>query len=492
MNRNVELDAQREMDLDLAIVNTCALTMADDRLGLLPDATIGIEGGELVFVGPSDSTAVDADRIIDGTNRVTMPGVVNVHAHTGLTLLRGGAQDVPEIEWMNRALGPLAEAMDDTDHVAGAKLGVLEALFSGVTTVCEYASNVERLVEAVYDPIGVRVVATETINAVGESKADLGPDDPYPLDEKKGYAALERNEALFDRYADHERVSCLYGPQALDMVPPELLAAIRDRAREQDRGIHMHVAQGERERRQIEARYGLGETTVGVLEELGLLSDRLLAAHIHDASPAERERLAEAGVRLAANPSSIAAIDGIVPPLTEYRDYGGVAGIGTDQAPGPGGHDFLRELRTTALLSKVDQEDPAAFPAWEALRVATIEGARALGIDDRVGSLEPGKRADVVVFDLEHPSTVPTVTRPLHTAVANLVYGANAGLVETVIVDGDVVVDEGELRTGDEGEILETAQRRAETVFDEAATQWEEAESTLARRVADGWLYSDN
>ncbi|SDR27144.1 amidohydrolase family protein [Natronobacterium texcoconense] len=474
--------------MDLAITDTLALTMADDRLGILEDATIAIEDGEIAFVGPANEFEGDADRTIDGSGRVTMPGLVNVHAHTDLTLLRGGAQDVPEIEWMNRALGPLSEAMEHEDRIAGARLGVLEALRSGVTTVGEYTQDARRIVDAAHDPLGARVVAAETINAVDDAAADLGPDDPYPLDETQGRAGLERNEDLFDAYVDHDRVSCLYGPQALDMVPPELLEEIRDRAEDRDRGIHMHVAQGEREQRQIEARYGEDETTVSVLEDLGLVSDRLLAAHLHGATQEERRRLAEAGVRMAANPSSIAAIDGITPPIVDYRNRGGVAGIGTDQAPGPGGHDFLRELRTMALLAKTKRTDPTAFPAWAALRVGTIEGARTLGIVDRVGSLEEGKRADLVVCDLEHPSVAPTVSEPLHTAVPNLVYGGSGSVVETVVVDGEVVLEDGRLQTADEDEILETATERATVVFERASDDWQSADSVLVDRAENGWL----
>ncbi|MFP8956261.1 amidohydrolase family protein [Natrialbaceae archaeon A-CW3] len=474
--------------MDLAIVDTLALTMADDRLDVLEDATIGIDDGEIVYVGPSNGFDGEPDRTINGSGHLTLPGLVNVHTHLGLTLCRGGAQDVPEIEWMNRALGPLVEHATAEDHVVGARLGGLEALRSGVTTVGEYAADVEQLVGRSLEPLGLRVVATETINAVADSAADLGPDDAYPLDEAAGEAALERNEALFETYTDHDRVSCLYGPQALDMVPRSLLETIRERAESHDRGIHMHVAQGDRERRQIEARYGSGATTVGVLEELGLVSDRLLAAHLHGATANERERLAAAGVRMAANPSSIAAIDGVTPPLCAYREYGGVAGIGTDQAPGTGGHDLLRELRTASLLSKTDRGDPTAFPAWAALRVGTIDGARALGIDDRVGSLEAGKRADIVCYDLEHPAVAPTVSRPLHTAVPNLVYGASGGLADTVIVDGEVVLEDGSVTTVEEASVLEEANERATDLFERAATDWESADSELVARVEDGWL----
>ena len=474
--------------MDLAITNTLALTMADERLGILEDATVGVDGNEIAFVGKSSEFEYEPDRVIDGRHTVTLPGLVNVHAHTPLTLLRGGAQDVPEIEWMNRALGPLKEGMTAKDRIAGARLGVLEGLHSGVTTVGEFTTDVRTIVRDAHEPLGTRVVATETINAVDDSATDLGPDEPYPLDETKGQEALERNEALFDSFAGHDRVSCLYGPQALDMVPPDLLTEIRDRAIADDRGVHMHIAQGQREQRQIEARYGTGESTVSVLDDLEMLSDRLLGVHLHGATPAEREQLADRGVRMAANPSSIAAIDGITPPIVEYREYGGVAGIGTDQAPGPGGHDFIRELRTTALLAKTKRTDPTAFPAWQALRVATIEGAQALGIADRVGSLEVGKRADVVVCSLDHPSTVPSVSEPLHTAIPNLVYGANSGLVETVLVDGELVLEESELLTASETEILETASSRAKEVFDRSKDAWTRADSVLVDRVGDGWL----
>jgi 5-methylthioadenosine/S-adenosylhomocysteine deaminase len=474
--------------MNLAITNVLAVTMRGDRLGILENATIAVDGGRIAYVGSSDDFSGGAERTIDGDGLVATPGLVNVHAHTDLTLLRGGAQDVPEIEWMNDALGPLSAAMKPEDRTAGARLGALEALRSGVTAVGEYARNVDVLVEEVYEPMGVRVVAAETINAVDGPTDDLGLDEPYPFDEEQGWVALERNESLFESCADRDRASALYGPQALDMVPRELLEAIRDRAEQRDRGIHMHVAQGQREQRQIESRYGADETTVSVLEELEFVSDRLLAAHLHGATVEERARLADAGVRMAANPSSIAAIDGITPPIVEYRNAGGVAGIGTDQAPGPGGHDFLRELRTTALLAKTKRTDPTSFPAWEALRVGTIEGARALGIDEQVGSLEEGKQADIVLLDLEHPSTAPTVTEPLHTAVPNLVYGANGGVVDTVLVEGEVVLEDGELRTVDEGGIIKEANERAVDVFDRAGDAWRHADSELVGAVEEGWL----
>lgn len=248
----------------------------------------------------------------------------------------------------------------------------------------------------------------------------------------------------------------------------------------------MHVAQGQRERRQVNARYG--DSTVGVLDDMDVPLNRLIAAHLHGAEQSERAKLAAAGTRLAANPSSITAIDGIVPPIVEYQHAGGTVGIGTDQAPGPGGHDFPRELRTSALLSKAARSDPAALPAWQALRLGTIEGARTLGIDNQVGSIEVGKRADLVLLDLNHPSVTPTVSTPLHTAIPNVVYGASGDIVSTVLVDGLPVVQHGTLCTGDQQQIIETANQRAQDLFARGESRWWSAESTLVDRVRDGWL----
>jgi len=474
--------------MDLAIVDTLAATMRDDRLGIVEDATVGVRDGSVAFVGPSREFDADPDRTIDGSDHLTLPGFVNVHAHTSHTLVRGGAQDVPEIQWMNRALSPLSAATAPEDRIAGARLAAVECLRSGVTTVGEFTENVDELLAEALLPAGLRIAATETINAVDDAGTDLDPNEPYPLSDDAAAAGLERAEALFDGYADHDRVHPLYGPQALDMVPRDCLVTIRDRAAERDRSVHMHVAQGARERRQIEARYGDDASTVSVLDEIGLASDRLLATHLHGATPAERRRLAAQGVRMAGCPSSIAAIDGETPPIAEYRDRGGVVGVGTDQAPGAGGHDFLRELRTAALLSKTARSDPTALTAPELLRVGTIDGARALGVEDLVGSIAVGKRADLVTVSLDDPAVAPTVDDPLHTAIPNLVYGAGGALSDHVVVDGELVVDDGEIRTLDVDAVVSDASERARRIFDDAEAEWMAADSDLVGAVEDGWL----
>ena len=475
--------------MDLAITNALVVTMAADRpgLGILTDGTVAISGTEIDYVGPAtEFDSSEATQILDGTGRLVIPGLVNAHTHTALTLVRGGAQDVPESEWMNRALAPLSRALEPDDRVAGSRLGVLEALRRGVTTFGEYDTQVGTLVERVYEPLGVRVVATETINEIASDRDSLGPRELPEFDRDRGEAALDRTERLFDRYADHGRVDVMYGPQALDMVSAETLELVSQRASERNRDVHVHVAQGERERRQIDERYG--DSSVAVLEDLGLADERLLAAHLHGARPDERVRLAEAGVRMVGCPGSIGTIDGRVPPVAEYHEHGGSVGVGTDQAPGNGRHDVLRELHLLTVLTKCERTDPRALTASRALWLGTMGGARALGLSDRIGSLETGKRADLAVVDRSTETMLPAVESPLQTAIPNLVYAAGGDAVETVIVGGEVVVRDGAVQTVDTAEIRRRAAARGEAVFERAAEAWRATGHALCDDVDAGWL----
>ena len=480
--------------MDALVTDTLLVTVdpavsgATGELGIVDDGAVGWTDGEITYVGPaSEVDAADASRIIDGSECLTLPGLVNAHVHGRQTILRGAAQDVPEIEWLTRALGPIADRATAADGIVGARLTAIEALASGTTTLGEYATNVGELVESVYRPHGLRVVATETISEVTADRSGRDPDEPYPFDDAAGTAALDRAEALCERFDDDPLVEPAYGPQGLDMVSLDRFETITERAREADRTVHVHVAQGDRERRQITARYGDGATTVGVLDREGLLGEHLLAAHLHGATPAARDQLADAGVRMVGCPSSITAIDGVVPPIVAYRDAGGIVGVGTDQAPGPGGHDALREARTTAMVTKAAHADPTALDAAGVLRLATVGGARALGIADQVGTLTPGKRADVVCCDLTHPGIAPCVQEPFHTAIPNLVYG-DGDVVRDVFVDGVHLVSAGGIVGVDVDAVVSEAAERATRIFADAAEDWRAADSALVDAADRGRL----
>ncbi len=313
--------------MDLAIVDTTLITFQGEGLGVIEKGGLGIMGNEIAFVGKSDDLR-GADEVIDGSGCVTMPGLIDSHAHTWLALLKGGAQDMPEIQWMKKGLEPFVNHMNKKDRIAGSKLGVLEGLRTGTTTFCEFSPEVKGYVENVYLPFGVRTVAVETLNeVVGVDARGL-----YELDRSIGEEGLKKADALVDEYKRSEMVYPGYGPQALDMVTIELLEEVKENAWDSKSDIHMHVAQGERERLQVEKRYGA--RTVKIMYDMGMLDEKLVAVHCHDTEIEEKGMLVENGVRMVGCPSSIGMIDGIVPPIHDLLSMGGEVGVGTDQAPG--------------------------------------------------------------------------------------------------------------------------------------------------------------
>lgn len=472
--------------MDIAIINTWLVTF-QKGLGIIRDGALGITGDQIVYAGETaECNYKSADIIIDGSNHVTMPGLINAHTHTGLTLLRGCAQDLPEIEWMVKALGPLARHMSTEDRVIGSKLGVLEGLHSGTTTFSEYTSNVSKILEEVCLPFGVRVVATETINETVK-REELLPKDLYEFDRSKGKEALNRTEELFRKFNDEEMVTCLYGPQALDMVSLETLNVVKEVAHERQCKIHMHVAQGERERLQIKGRYSSNATTVKVLDNYGFLDDSLIAVHIHDTTFKERELLVKKGVKMVGCPSSISMIDGIVPPLHHYIQLGGTCAIGTDQAPGPGSHNMFREMRAASILSKVNTKDPTALPAWKALQLGTVYGADVLGLT-KTGTLEPGKKADVITVDLSHANLTPVIATPFKNFVPNLIYSTTGAEVDNVIINGSLVMHNSKFTEIDEKAIIKEANKRAEAIVERAEEDWKRAGSTFVEYVKKGLM----
>ena len=473
--------------MDIAVIHTWLLTF-EKGLGIVRDGAVVIEEDEITFAGKtSECDFRSSDIVIDGSHHVTMPGLVNAHTHTGLTLLRGCAQDLPEIEWMNKALGPLASHMSPEDRVLGSRLGVLEGLRSGTTTFSEYAVDCSRIIEEVYQPFRVRVVATETINETTR-REDMGPRDLYEFDLSKGDEALKRSENLFTTYRNSELVTCLYGPQALDMVSLETLKTVHELAQERECRIHMHVAQGERERLQIKGRYGSDATTVHVLGDNNLLDSSLIAVHIHDTTPHERELLVKKDVKMVGCPSSISMIDGIVPPVHHYLKLGGIAALGTDQAPGPGTHNMFREMRCASILSKVSTQDPTALPAWTSLQLATVNGAHVLDLEKEIGTLKPGKKADIITVNLLNLNMTPIITSPFRNFVPNLVYSATGTEVDNVIINGTLIMHNGKFTSINEEAILKEANKKAQKILERAEEDWKRADSRFVEYVEKGLM----
>lgn len=187
-------------------------------------------------------------------------------------------------------------------------------------------------------------------------------------------------------------------------------------------------------------------------------------------------------------PSSISMIDGIVPPIGHFNTLGGKVGIGSDQAPGPGLHNMFCEMRTISNLTKILMKDPTALPAWEVLKLATLGGAQILGLEDKIGSLEVGKQADIITINLNKPNLTPIVDDPFHNFIPNLVYSATGSEVSDVIINGKEILLDNQFVTIKEQEIIDEANKRAKKIFSDSSDDWKKAGSQLVKKVEKGLL----
>ncbi len=476
---------------DIFVKNGFILTMRGEGVGMIEDGAIAVEGNMIVAVGRTHALEKEyggAEFVYDASGKAVLPGFVDAHVHTSNTLIRGEGQDVPEIEWMLKTQAPFGRHTKPEHRLIGSTLGVLEAVKSGTTCFGEIGGNMGPSAEKVFVPTGVRAHLANTINEIGPgSRPD--PYKPYVFFRDIGERKLKESIEFIEEWngAADGRITCMFSPHAADMMSEEFLLQVKAEANERGMISHIHIAQGGREAIQINLRYGT--TSVRYLDDIGFLDDTIIGAHCHQTTDEEVALLAKKGVRYVSCPASIAIIDGITPPLALYLASGGVsAGIGSDQASGNNHHNMLVEMKVAALLNKCRHANPTVLPAWKMLRIATIEGAQTIGLGDSIGSLEPGKKADLIILDLKVPHMTPIITSPVRNIAPNIVYSARGDEVETVIIDGKVVVDDHKALTMDEEKIIEEAQKAATEICTAAADDYMAADSQLARAAKKGLL----
>jgi 5-methylthioadenosine/S-adenosylhomocysteine deaminase len=444
--------------IDLLVTAAHALTMSGAGVGYRSELGIAVDRGQIVALGPAPELHAEytAEKTIDATHHVLLPGFVDVHMHTAMCLLRGLAQDTRH--WMMYGLGPFAAQLSDQAMHVGSQVAILEGLKAGTTTFADFGWSMSGVC-TLLERAGARGAIAVTIREA--EQRIYAPGELYTFDSAQGRAQLDANLDLYDRWhnAANGRLRVLFGPQGPDFVSQDLLLVVQRAATQRNTRIHMHTAQGDRETAQMLLRYG--QRSIPWLDALGLLDDHLLAVHLTDASEDEAKLVATRGASMALCSGSIGIIDGIVPPAMAFQSAGGMVGLGSDQAPGNNNHNLFNEMKLTALFNKIRTADPETMPAWRVLRMATIEGAAALGWADEIGSLEEGKRADFLLIDLRRPTLAPVHTAPMRNLAPNLVYAARGDEVDTVIVDGQIVVEHGQVLTLDESAILAEAERVA-------------------------------
>ena len=411
---------------------------------VLPDgqtktANIAVEGSKILAIGEAPADFI-AEQTIDAKDMLAIPGFINAHTHASMTLLRSYADDMELMTWLNDHIWPVEAKMISNDIYWGAALAAVEMLESGTTTFADmYGPFMERVADVVTES-GMRGVLSRGIIGVA------------PDGEKK----LEENISLYEDYngAANGRIKVMFGPHAPYTCPPEFLKKVAAAAQRLGAEVHIHMNETKAEIEQITKQYG--KRPFEYVEDTGLFESPTLAAHCVHLSDDEIAIIKKHNIRVAHNPGSNMKLASGIAPVPRLLKEGVTVALGTDGTSSNNNLDMLQEVQLAALLHKVNEYDPLAVPAFEALKMGTEYGAKAVGLDG-IGRIAPGAKADIVLVSMKGAAWVPRFNE-----VSLLVYSGSAADVDTVICDGKVLMQHRELKTLDEEKIKYEAQKCAE------------------------------
>ena len=406
----------------------------------LDEHAVAVAEGRILAVLPSEEArrTVQAQRVVELPGHVLIPGLVNAHTHAAMTLMRGLADDLPLTTWLHEHVWPAEQRWVDPSFVAdGTRLAVLEMLRGGVTCYNDMYFYPE-VVAQVTAEAGMRAVVGMVVVDLPSGYAESADD------------CISKALTLPDQYRDHPLIRVAFAPHSAYAVPDAGLQRIQTLASELDVPVHIHLHETHDE--VMQSLRDHGERPLARLERLGLVGPSLVAVHMTQLAEAEIARLAETGAQVVHCPESNLKLASGFCPVARLGAAGVNVALGTDGAASNNDLDLLGELRTASLLAKGVAGSACALPASEALRLATINGARALGLEDLIGSLEPGKSADLVAVDLRD-----CATQPLYRAASQLVYAAGRHQVRQVWVRGRQLVRDGLPTTLDMAEVIAAA-----------------------------------
>jgi 5-methylthioadenosine/S-adenosylhomocysteine deaminase len=425
---------------DLLVRRGTVVTLDPERR-VLGDGAVAVVGGRIVAVGPAAEVeaAWQGREVLDASGGIVLPGLINGHTHAPMVLFRGIADDLKLMDWLQRYIFP-AEARNVTPAFvkAGTKLAAAEMIRSGTTTFVDMYYFEEQVAQAAKEA-GLRGV-------LGETWIDF----PAP-DNKTRADAAAYTEAFLKRWAGDPLITAAVAPHSTYLASPETLQAAKSLADRFGAPLLVHLQESQDEQKQIRERYG--KTSCEHLRDLGFLRKGVVGAHGVWLSPGDRALLKQFGVGVVHCPQSNMKLASGPAPVADMLREQLRLGLGTDGAASNNDLDMFEEMLTAALLTKHDAGDPTSAPAAAVLEMATLGGARALGMEDQLGSLEVGKRADLVVVDLAAPRL-----HPLYDPVSHLVYAAKGADVRHTVVEGRVLLRDRKLLTLDEAAVLAEAE----------------------------------
>ena len=432
--------------VSLIVTNAIVVTM-DGASRVLPAGAVAIDGRDIVAVDTAATIAqgFEGRETIDAGGQVVMPGLINTHTHAPMVLYRGLADDLALMDWLQKYIFPGEAKTVSPEFVrAGTRLAALEMIQSGTTTYTDMYYYEEEIARATREA-GLRGVLGQTIIQF-----------PVP-DAKTPQEGLARAERFIKEFASDELITPAVAPHAMYTLDRTMLTAIRAMADREHAQVIIHLAETQDEVRTARQKYKL--TPTAFLESIGFWGPKTIAAHAVWVTPADIEILARRHVGISHNPESNMKLASGTAPVTAMRTAGIPVGLGTDGAASNNDLDMFEAMRQAAFLHKLVTRDPRAIPAPVALRMATIDGARALGMESAIGSLEPGKRADLIVVSMSAARQTP-----MYDPLSHLVYTTRGDDVRTTIVNGKILMRDGKVLTLNEPAVLAEARKLAAEV----------------------------
>ena len=422
--------------IDLIISGGKTLLMNSSNT-CLENAGIAVHDSVIIEIGKKEDILKKyaARELINAEGSLTMPGLINTHTHAAMTCFRGIADDLELMDWLNNYIFP-AEAKNVNEHLAywGSLLACAEMIKSGTTTFCDMYIFEDETARAAKEA-GIRCL-------VGEVLFDFP--SPSCKTPEEGLAYTRR---LAEKWQDDPLVNIIVEPHALYTCSPSLLQDAKKIADDYHLMLGTHLLENQSERDQLQDKFG--KSAVSFLQDIGYLNDRLLAFHCVCMSREEMELFAKHNCKVSHNPASNMKLASGIASVPEMIEAGITVGLGTDGCASNNTLDMIRDMSTAARLHKIAHLDPTVMDAKTVVRMATINGAKALGMERFVGSLETGKKADIIIIGLNKPHLTPIFNEYSH-----LVYAASGADVDTVVINGKVVMKDRRLLTIHENDVM--------------------------------------
>jgi len=431
-------------EYDLLLKNGALLTM--DKAGtLISRGYLAVRGDSIARLGEGDGEGIQARKVIDARGGLILPGLINSHTHAAMTLFRGLADDLPLMEWLTNYIFPVESRMDGDFVHTGSLLACAEMILSGTTTFCDMYLFEDEVARAA-DRAGMRCVA-------GEVLYDFPSPNYGPPEE-----GLRYTESLIQKWQGHPRISIAVEPHSLYTCSPSLLEAANELALRYGVPLVIHVAETRHELEEVQKRFG--RKPFEHLAALNILGPHVIADHCVHLDDTEIQRIVKYGVKPVHNPESNMKLASGVSPVFRLLAQGARVGLGTDGCASNNNLDLFCEMDMAAKLNKVEAMDPTVLDAPTVLRMATSMGAEVLGLSDKVGSLEPGKKADIIVVDTHKPHLTP-----MYNPYSHLVYAARGSDVSHSIINGALVMEERRLLSLDLDDVMGKASEKSRTVL---------------------------